>query len=131
MKAVFQANNGKVFDDEADARHEDRFIEEVSALLAPFKDSDIKPGEFVQRNSEQVQSLIDKTYRLLLRYYGASSEIPKLWKQEPRGFVGRYLDDGDSPAYSIYGILLSIDNKNRQWQQPYYALAANRGEYPR
>jgi hypothetical protein len=131
MKAVFRANNGKVFEDEADARHEDRFIEEVRILLEPFEDVSIKPGEFVQRNSEQVQSLIDKTYRLLLRYYGASSEIPKLWKQEPRGFVGRYLDDGNSPAYSIYGILLSIDNKNRQWQQPYYALEANKGNYPR
>lgn len=130
MKTVFQANNGKVFDTIEDAEHEDKFLKEVSDILAPFRDSDIKPGEFVQRNSQQVQSLIDKTYRLLLRYYGASSEIPKLWKKEPRGFVGRYLDDGNSPAYSIYGILLSIDNKNRQWQQPYYALAANRGEYP-
>lgn len=131
MKQVYQANNGKTFDNVEDALHEDRFIEEVRVLLEPFRGVDIKPGEFVQRNSEQVQSLIDKTYRLLLRYYGASSEIPKLWKKEPRGFVGRYLDDGDSPAYSIYGVLLSIDNKNRQWQQPYYALAANRGEYPR
>jgi hypothetical protein len=131
MKQVYKANNGKTFDNVEDALHEDRFIEEVRVLLEPFRGVDIKPGEFVQRNSEQVQSLIDKTYRLLLRYYGASSEIPKLWKKEPRGFVGRYLDDGDSPAYSIYGVLLSIDNKNRQWQQPYYALAANRGEYPR
>lgn len=131
MKEVFQANNGKVFDDEADARHEDRFIEEVNLVLKPFRDSDIKPGEFVQRTEQQVNSLIAETGRILTRYYGANSEIPKLWKQEPRGFVGRYLDDGNSPAYSIYGILLSIDNKNRQWQQPYYALAANRGEYPR
>ena len=131
MKTIFQANNGKVFDNPEDAYHEDKFLEEVNILLEPFRDVSISSGQFVQRNSEQVQFLIDKTYCLLLRYYGANSEIPKLWKKEPRGFVGRYLDDGNSPAYSIYGVLLSIDNKNRQWQQPYYALAANRGEYPR
>jgi hypothetical protein len=131
MKTVFQANNGKVFDNPEDARHEERFIDEVNALLEPFRDVSISPGQFVQRNSQQVLSLIDKTYHLLLRYYGTGSEIPKLWQQNPRGFVGRYLDDGKSPAYSIYGVLLSIDNNNRQWEQPYYALAANRGEYPR
>lgn len=131
MKQVFQASNGKVFEHAEDAAHEERFIEEVNDILKPFRDKKIEPGEFVQRNNELVQNMIDKTYRVLLRYYGNSSEIPKLWKKEPRGFVGRYLDDGDSPAYPIYGVLLSIDNLNRQWQQPYYALAANRGEYPR
>lgn len=131
MKTVYQSKSGRTFEYPEDAQKEDRFVDEVDAILAPFRDKDIQPGEFVQRTEQQVNNLINQTYRLLVRYYGTNSEIPEKWKKDPRGIVGRYLDDGDSPAYPIVGIIWAIDNRNRQWQQPYYALAANRGEYSR
>lgn len=131
MKIVYKANSGRVFEHIEDAEKEDRFVAEVDALLKPFRDSKIGPGEFVQRNKEMVHALIDKTHRLLVRYYGTTSEIPRRWQEDPRGFVGRLLDDADSPAYPIVGVIWSIDNRNRQWQQPYFALEANKGNYPK
>lgn len=128
---VYQSTNGKVFDNQQDCKKEDLFVEDVNRILAPFNDCKIRSEQFVQRSAEQVQNLIDETYRLLCSRYGEKSEIAELWKKNPRGFVGRYLDDGNSSAYSIYTVLLSIDSKNRQWEQPYFALFANKGEYPR
>ncbi len=129
-KIVYESINGKQFENAEDVVREDKFVEEIDALLKPFEDVQIKAGEFVQRSSHMIQTLIDKTYELLVRYYGRDSDICRCWLDYPRGFVGRLLDDASSPAYRIWSILYSIDNKNRQWQQPYYAIQANKGNYP-
>lgn len=125
MKSTYKANDGTTWDNPKDALVRDEYTKAVYEISKPFDDK-IPSGKFIQRTASDVRLFIDRTYDLLVKYHSKESEIPALWKQDPRGFVGRYLDDGDDPAYHLYGIILSIDNNYRQWQQPYYAIQANK-----
>ncbi len=126
MKVVFQANNGKVFDSQDQAEKEDGFIREINQIIDPFLKDDIESEKYIQRTYQQIDDLIHSVYKVLIKYYGESSETAKLWKQNPRGIVGRYFCDSNSPAYNAYFLLESIDNKNRQWNQPYFAIQSNK-----
>lgn len=60
-----------------------------------------------------------------------SSEVARMWNENPRGFVGRYLDDGDSPLYRSWVRVQRIDGASREWGQIYYANnPPSVGEWP-
>jgi len=126
MKKVFQADDGSVYSDIKEAARRDRYIKDVDAVVAPFLKVKIASGQFIQRSKIEIKYLEQEGLRLLEKYNPNDIEIIKRWIENPRGFVGRYLDDGDIPVYRIWGLLFSIDKKNRQWSQPYYAIEANK-----
>lgn len=39
-----------------------------------------------------------------------------------QGIIGRYLDDSGSGAYKHWNRFMCIDEKYREWEQPYYAI---------
>lgn len=39
-----------------------------------------------------------------------------------QGIIGRYLDDSGSGAYKYWNRFMCIDEKYREWEQPYYAI---------
>lgn len=125
MKIVYQSDDGTVWNRVEDAQNRDTYAKEVYALSKHF-DTTISSGEFIQRTEREVKNLISDTYDLLIKFHSKESEIANRWKKDPRGFVGRFLSDGNDPAYHLYGIVISIDKNNRQWQQPYYAIEANK-----
>jgi hypothetical protein len=43
-------------------------------------------------------------------------------KVHRQGVIGRYLDDSGSGAYKYWYRLMCIDEKYREWEQPYYAI---------
>lgn len=98
---------------------------EVEIVLKPFKPGP-KHGECIQRQRGCTDILIREGLRLLRKYHSNYPEVIKAWEANPRGFVGRLLDDGDIPVYSIYNMISNIDKYDRQWDQMFYALEANK-----
>lgn len=126
MKTVFQANDGSVYSNTREAEKRDRYLKDVDAVVKPFLKVEISAGQFIQRSKIEVRWLEEEGLRLLEKYNADYPEVIKRWKENPRGFVGRFLDDGNIPVYRIWGLLFSIDQNNRQWSQPYYAIEANK-----
>lgn len=46
------------------------------------------------------------------------------------GIIGRILSDSSdlSPIYSLWSRWMCFDKKGREWDQPYFALQADKGE---
>lgn len=80
-------------------------------------------------------SYVQHTYRAVARFIldvdgwleeFASERIVRSWREDPRGLVGRLLDDsGDHIGYGFNYRLACIDGANREWGQPYYANNPN------
>jgi hypothetical protein len=47
-------------------------------------------------------------------------------KVHRQGIIGRYLDDSGSGAYKYWNRFMCIDEKYREWEQPYYAINAEK-----
>lgn len=43
-------------------------------------------------------------------------------KVHRQGIIGRYLDDSGSGIYKYWNRFMCIDEKYREWEQPYYAI---------
>lgn len=43
-------------------------------------------------------------------------------KVHRQGIIGRYLDDSGSGSYKYWYRFMCIDEKYREWEQPYYAI---------
>lgn len=79
--------------------------------------------EYVQHDARAVALFIQGVAGGLAAY--VSLEMKDKWLECPRGIVGRYLDDSDSPFYRDYWRLICIDSQNREWGQPYFANNPN------
>ena len=122
----FQVGNA-YFDTQEQA---ERFVQKKSALEAVM---DLLPGRpdpnganYIQRSAEQVGRFIAKAGEWIREYVG--DDCADRWAIEPRGFVGRILDDTDRDGYSLYHRLVCIAYQDhREWGQPYYANNPNNG----
>lgn len=124
METYYKSFSGNFFKSADDCIREDAYFTEIQNINKDFNIL-IDDENPYQRSSNQVQELIDKTYQIMLKYKNKESEIPHLWKSNPRGIVGRYLSDGNDPAYKSYYTLICLDKTNKQYSQPYYANKAN------
>lgn len=126
MKTTFTTEDGATFNTEAEARKHEYYLSEIEAIdrkLPRAIDSGCEfanGGGFIQHTPEALANWLSDVEKLLRKYEGA--ETADRWAQNPRGIVGRYLDDGGSPAYAFVYRVMSIGNDFREWGQPYYAL---------
>ena len=49
-------------------------------------------------------------------------------KVHRQGIIGRYLDDSGSGIYKYWNRFMCIDEKYREWEQPYYAINSEKEE---
>jgi hypothetical protein len=85
-------------------------------------------GEGYIQLTEEELALFNDIYRAAIRDF--KPDLLPQFNANPKGIIGRYLDDSDSPLYSLWGIACQIDAKRRLWGQPYYANhPAAVGEY--
>lgn len=72
-----------------------------------------------------IQLSINTHAKFMLRYRevieNTKPDLLKSFDSNPAGFIGRYLDDGGSPAYALWIRASCIDPKLRMWGQPYFA----------
>lgn len=138
MKQIskFKAIDGKLFDTEAECKKYEGYltlIENAHAAIQSALDSSCdfaNGGGFVQHNPLDLanfKSLVAQAIRSQL-----GDKHAQMFIDNPRGFIGRIIDDGDDKYLKgfIYRIW-SIDNQNREWGQPFYAIESNAGRFPR
>ena len=76
-------------------------------------------GGYIQHTHEAVQVFLEATQRLFNEH---TPTLAGMFRENPRGIVGRYLDDNNSPLYYLYGRISRIDGQHREWGQPYFVL---------
>lgn len=98
-------------------------IERAQSLLRPPTD---KHGEFVQQDASDV-----RLYKHAIIALAKEFAPGQIWERDPdsiypRSFAGRYLDDACSPLSAAWVRLMRTDHLSREWDQPYFAIQADK-----
>lgn len=129
----YQARDGSVWNSEAAADRRDRLNFEVAQVMAGLtprpKALEDNKG-YLQHSAASVLNVSRLLMSLAAPFLGAD------WMQRQRakhsedeialgirGCFGRICDGDDSePLQRAYSRMLCIDDQNREWQQPYFAI---------
>ena len=110
-------------------------VEELFAYLPPSLDS-VK-GKLYKNGKEiglktgyepyiqHIPEVIDESQRVFIELCVGEGILPDKFlsgKVHRQGIIGRYLDDSGSGAYKYWNRFMCIDEKYREWEQPYYAI---------
>ena len=135
MKEVkrYETSDGILFKNKTKAKKHELLIaqlEKSKDIIWPrgFEDNGCEfanGGGYFQLTKKQVDHFM-KELRILIKDW--DSKLVKTFDKQPRGIIGRYLDDSNTPIYYLWGLLLQIDSSNRLWGQPYYALNPHKGK---
>lgn len=116
----------RLFEDEIEARSFENFmvaIEAAHAVLGSAEGLDYNGGNFIQHDAASVVDFLAATHRALV--LSGHIEEAQMWLSNPKGLVGRFLDDSNNPARDLYWRYQRIDSQHREWGQPYFANNPN------
>lgn len=121
----FQANDGSEFLTEKECQDWEIFLLKAAAVDQILPKKELNSTEFIQHSPTQFHSFLVGIAKLIEVRHG--HEYANMLLTNRHGYIGRYLDDsGDRVLGKLMYRLLSIDNKNREWQQVYFANEANK-----
>ena len=126
MKTIekYQAKDGREFANPvACLAHEDlcEARDVLMSLLRPIPKDD--GCSFANGNGfvQQDKAVVSEVRSGLERLAGMDGK--------PFGYIGRCLDDSDSPLYSAWvRVAMCVDSQGREWGQPYYAMNPGAGK---
>lgn len=119
-----EAKDGSLHDAVVDALKRDAYIEALDAadaILGPKPDAN--GANYVQHERGRIEDYIAAIVEALGTY--ESARLSLMFRENPRGIVGRYLDDSRSPAYRASYRVMCIDADDKEWGQPYFVLHPN------
>lgn len=129
---MFRANDGQVFNTEAEAIARDKVIEDVRQAMEPLGELPADP-ECAFANGDgyyqHTADAVERTKRALLAIFEPlfASRCPALekatcprWQIHPSWF-GRMIDGTCPPLERAYSRLCRIDGQCREFGQPYFA----------
>lgn len=137
MKSItkFVATDGEEFKSESACKKYERLlvkIQKVELILGRKpKDSNcnFSNGDgYVQHSKKDVLAFKSAIVELCRKYCKHEVFNYPLKEIYPMGLGGRILDDSNSPIRRPWNRLCCIDEKYREWGQPYYALHPNEGK---
>lgn len=128
IKSIFEASDGRRFDDANSCEEHQRMIDAVRKATRPLGKihKHIYDG-WVQHDPEVVNRV---KHDLLMLAKPLFKSFPKILQQiekdtdkiHPMSIVGRILDDSGSEINPAWRRLCCIDSKGREFDQPYFAL---------
>lgn len=123
----YESEDGVLWLKELDAQRRDAYIVALQKANVCLGDnprtSEFYNGElFMQHTFDDVKRFIELVGDAL---YIENLKRCQMWREQPQGIIGRYLDDANDPASRYYYRLQCIDSQNREWGQPYYANNPN------
>lgn len=74
---------------------------------------------------QHIPGVIDEVQQVFIELCVQEGILPDKFlkgKVHRQGIIGRYLDDSGSGAYKYWNRFMCIDEKYREWEQPYYAI---------
>jgi len=138
MKPVtkYQADDGRIFDTEQDAiKHDAKVlsVKDAYKLLKPTPQDDgcdfANGGGYVQQDPIKVQEFKRQIMLMGAEHHSKMAEWAKNpMEVHPQSIVGRILSDCDSTLYGAWNRVMCMDDKFREWGQPYYAINPDKGE---
>lgn len=132
MKAItkFQALDGTEFSDKDKCCNYELLCEEIAKLMEPWPEVNVKGTGFVQADKATVLRIQRSMVAIFERDHWKDRHTR--WAAEadvPAGMtlIGRYVDDaGVGPERRVWGRLALLDKMFRQYEQPYYAIQADK-----
>jgi hypothetical protein len=133
---MYKTNDGRLFATEQEAvEHEAKLksVKELYKLLKPIPENDgcrfANGHGFVQQDPIAVQEFKRKVMLMGAAHHEKMVEWAKNpIDVHPQSIVGRILSDCDSVLYKAWSRVMCMDDKYREWGQPYYALNPDEGE---
>jgi hypothetical protein len=134
----YEANDGSLFESETEATAHDAYLEEVKVVEAmlparPDDGSQFENGAgYLQHTPEKVREF-KRAVLMLAAKDDPDSEFIE-WAREPdrirgMGIVGRSIDDGcDRYVGRLWHRVRCMDDRCREWGQPYFAPNPGEGE---
>lgn len=134
MKRVvrFEAKDGTEFLEEAACSEYERLCAQCATIEARLRPYGGRGEEWVQQDPEtvlDVQRELAEIYETLRPGNADAHTIFAKEAKEPVGMslIGRYIDDGGPrPLRRAWHRLCKMDRNFREYEQPYYAIQANR-----
>lgn len=134
MKQIskFQAADGAEFDDEAKCIAYEQLCVRVERIMARLPKVDIHGEDFVQHDGPTVLGV---QRDLVLLYEGAHPGMVDRHTERARNadrplgmsMIGRYIDDSaERPIRAAWWRIQRMDANFREYEQPYFAIQANR-----
>lgn len=138
MKEVtrYQADDGKVFDTADKAIAHDAKVLSIKSAYKLLKDTPkndgcdfANGGGYVQQDPVKVQEFKRQIMLMGATHHAKMAEWARNPQEvHPQSIVGRILSDCDSLLYSAWNRVMCMDDKFREWGQPYYAINPHKGE---
>jgi hypothetical protein len=128
MKKIirYQAEDGKIFETEIACLEYEKILEKIKTIMEPLGDYDVFPSAFGNGDIflQHDINVVKRINSLLLQ---AVKDFHKWTDVEYRigSFIGRYIDDSNSPFKTAYFRLNNIDEKGREWGQLYFKINPN------
>lgn len=132
MKAIqkYQAFDGVELADADKCLDYEALCLEIHALMTPWADVTIAGAEFVQQDKYVIipiqRAMVDIFERLHWKdhhtEWARNADIPA-----GMSLIGRYVDDsGFNPERRVWGRIQRLDQNFREYEQPYYAIQADK-----
>lgn len=120
---LYQTEDGRTFPTTLLAEAHEDLLEHVTRFISQLK---AKPDSIEFDNGEGYIQHDPVTAEKLKVAFQEFSNL-YLGKKVTFGILGRYLQDMDSPLYSVYCRFSCMDSLYREWGQPYFALNPDKG----
>jgi len=120
----YKTHDGKVYANESDAERWERDLNKAKDIVSMFpNNSRLSSGDYyripMQLISDGRRKLADSLKKIIdPRYDGTITAF--INGDEQGRFIGRLLDDGDSPFYRAWSMLECIDKQGRMFNQTYF-----------
>lgn len=116
----YETSDGKLFTDEIKAIKHQSTVDLVAAAKNLFPNSDIPTGEYIQLTQNQYDEF-KRAFDDVLKTCHPDLVERNTEQYVCGGFLGRLLNDYDSPVYKLWWLLGCVDNRLRMYNQHYYA----------
>ena len=132
MKAIvkYQALDGVEFDDKDKCCDYENLCQEISDLTASWPETKITGDGFIQQDMGTVLTVQRAMVAIFERIHWKDHHTEWARNAEvPAGMtlIGRYVDDaGLNPERRVWGRIARLDKKFREYEQPYYAIQADK-----
>jgi hypothetical protein len=132
MKAItkFVALDGTEFNDKDKCCDYEKLCDEIHQLTLQWPEVDVRGAQFVQQDKNTVLRVQRHMTEIFERLHWRDHHTE--WARNatvPAGMslIGRYVDDsGVLPERRVWGRIARLDMKFREYEQPYYAIQADK-----
>jgi len=128
----FVADDGTEFTSEVACLGHESLCNEIASIVSRLNPGTEKHGEFVQQSGPVALGVQRDLVLIFERLHPKMVDHHTEWAREatrPAGMtlIGRYMDDcGPSPLYAAWHRIMRMDHQFREWDQPYFAIQADK-----